>query len=240
MGDQLGQLEVYKDLYKSTTPTRFSNSLVRVFEKYLAFFRHVKEFLEASKLRHVKDALGLSSQEHNRQALVSLSMELVQAECGNAKEEAKVAEAQARAKASQADVDAHERIEQGIEVVRAAVERGHHDAEQRRRKEIFDSYLQWLKPVIGSVDSRRDELLTPKKEAEDESGVSTGSWIFADERFKNWIKPSEASDHILWLTGEPGFGKSTLTAYVTAEMQKWQPTGVAYFFCKYRTTATYE
>ncbi|GME48457.1 Zinc finger protein [Neofusicoccum parvum] len=236
VGDQLGRLEVYKDLYKTKTPTRLSSALVRVFEKYLAFFSHVKEFLEASKFKHVKDSFGFSRHDNNKQQLVKLSMELVTAECENAVAEAGVAEAQARASSSQAHGDALNRIDEKLDLVHGAIDRVQDSAERMRRAEVFSNYLVWLKHV--DVDTRLKDLLRPKESVEAGAGASTSSWIFADERFKNWITPGKDSNHILWLTGDPGVGKSTLAAYISTELQKWQPTGVAYFFCTYQNANT--
>ncbi|KAF4545288.1 Zinc finger protein [Lasiodiplodia theobromae] len=236
VGKDLGRLEVYKDLYKSTASTRFTDALQRVFEKYLAFFVHVEEFLTASKLKHWRDSVGLSSSERNKQMLLNLSMDLVTAECNNAVAEATLAEAQARARADQAQADTLDQMNESIEQVHGSIKHVHDDMERMRRSEIFENYLEWLKHV--DVEGKLKDLLIPKKNAEKGTDVATSSWILEDEHFKKWITPSKGRSHVFWLTGEPGVGKSTLTAYIITEMQKWQPTGVAYFFCTYQDEST--
>lgn len=240
VGKQLGRLEAYKDLYKST---QFTNALEKVFEKYLAFFVHVEEFITASKTKHFRDSIGLSSSENNKQALLNLSMDLVRAECGNAVAEATLAEAQARARADQAQTDTLDQMNESIEHVHGSIKHVHDDMERMRRSEIFENYLEWLKHV--DVEGKLKDLLIPKKNAEKGTDVATSSWILEDDHFKKWITPRKGRNHVFWLTGEPGVGKSTLTAYIITEMQKWQPTGVAYFFCKqnsysFVTAANYE
>ena len=64
--------------------------------------------------------------------------------------------------------------------------------------------------------------------------AGTGAWIYDDgnnSTVKKWLS-SQPNDHqILWMTADPGFGKTCLTARIVKELGEFDPRGIASFFC---------
>lgn len=211
-------------LYNSTTPSRFSDALGRVFTKYLAFYQYTKDYFESSHFRKLRETVGLTKYPKN--ALVTISMDLVREACDNAMEEADLAEKQARVRANKQQSDALSNIEEKIDQL-------HAEAQSSKAESIYQDYLVWLKHV--DMEEKVQTLLHPKQSAKVDH---TGAWIYADEIFREWISSSKGSISLLWLTGDPGFGKSTLSASIVTQLRQWQPTGYAYFFCRYQDSST--
>jgi Cdc6-like AAA superfamily ATPase len=57
------------------------------------------------------------------------------------------------------------------------------------------------------------------------------AWLLADERYIAWDTDDNRS--ILWLSGDPGCGKSVMASYLCKELQshKVDALSIAYFFC---------
>jgi Cdc6-like AAA superfamily ATPase len=59
----------------------------------------------------------------------------------------------------------------------------------------------------------------------------TCQWITSHPQFQSWINADIYS--ILWISGDPGCGKSVAASYLVSHLQEIQPSAlVAYFFFK--------
>ncbi|KAF8533476.1 hypothetical protein BDD12DRAFT_760778, partial [Trichophaea hybrida] len=60
---------------------------------------------------------------------------------------------------------------------------------------------------------------------------NTCTWILDDQRYKSWIEKDGQT--ILWISGDPGCGKSVLSSFLTKEITRGKTTQlyIAYFFC---------
>lgn len=70
----------------------------------------------------------------------------------------------------------------------------------------------------------------------DQRHGDTCKWFFESDEYKAWIREeSNSSSNLLWISGDPGSGKSVLMSYVTKELTSVHcypvPPIVAYFFC---------
>ncbi|KAJ4347326.1 uncharacterized protein N0V89_011267 [Didymosphaeria variabile] len=87
-------------------------------------------------------------------------------------------------------------------------------------------FKSWLTPV--EVDDRMKFILRVRT-------PDTGNWIFNDPHFRAWAfgdrRGKTNNKPLLWLSAGPGFGKSVLTAFVTSDLRRSNPTGIAYFPC---------
>lgn len=69
----------------------------------------------------------------------------------------------------------------------------------------------------------------------------TCEWILGTEELTAWLGPGQKAapenhaDHVLWLHGHPGTGKSTMAIFLTEELERifsrTQGKTLAYFFC---------
>ncbi|KAF8252056.1 hypothetical protein K440DRAFT_504999, partial [Wilcoxina mikolae CBS 423.85] len=85
-----------------------------------------------------------------------------------------------------------------------------------------------LKP--SDYESFRDELLLRRHEG-------TCKWILEDPRYRTWARTDVdgQSQSILWISGDPGCGKSVLSSFLTKEIIRGKVASghrsMAYFFC---------
>jgi len=79
-----------------------------------------------------------------------------------------------------------------------------------------------LKP--SDYESYRDALWQRRHE-------NTCTWILDDLRYRKWAE--EDSLAILWISGDPGCGKSVLSSFLTKEITRGKTNQlcIAYFFC---------
>jgi len=87
---------------------------------------------------------------------------------------------------------------------------------------VYSDCLKSLKP--SDYESYRDDLLLRKHK-------NTCTWLLDDKNYRDW---SEAQGQaILWISGDPGCGKSILLSFLTTEIirDKGHQLYLAYFFC---------
>ena len=81
-----------------------------------------------------------------------------------------------------------------------------------------------MKP--SDYESYREELWRRRHE-------NTCMWILDDDRYRMWAEKDGQA--ILWISGDPGCGKSVLSSYLTKEIThcktKTNQLCTAYFFC---------
>ncbi|KAI0549867.1 NACHT and WD domain protein [Xylaria curta] len=58
----------------------------------------------------------------------------------------------------------------------------------------------------------------------------TCEWILGKKKFRDWIDPDSFSPPILWLTGKPAYGKSTLTSYILEYLRSIDVSCCCFFF----------
>ncbi len=79
--------------------------------------------------------------------------------------------------------------------------------------------------ILGIAESFNEELeiLTDR--------ILQGScqWLLQRQAFQDWVSDSPSTSGILWLTGNPGAGKSVLASYVIALLKKRSFSGSCYF-----------
>jgi len=93
--------------------------------------------------------------------------------------------------------------------------------EKRERNEFF----QWLSPSYWDVEDIRINYLSQRT-------PGTLSWITELPEFKSWRTVSlESGPAALWLTGNPGVGKTMLAACIVEILVRAYPN-VLYFFCQ--------
>jgi pantothenate kinase-related protein Tda10 len=60
--------------------------------------------------------------------------------------------------------------------------------------------------------------------------ADTLAWLVQDSKFTQWLTSENAQ--FLWIHGEPGCGKSVMSAYVVDHLQRFQTESVVcHFFC---------
>ncbi|KAF3074318.1 hypothetical protein CFAM422_003727 [Trichoderma lentiforme] len=121
-------------------------------------------------------------------------------------------------------------------------------AEEKERKED-------CKKALFVTDPTEDRDMLKRKKGSRATG--TCEWIFNTTELTSWLRPDEGKPgsrpkSVLWLHGNPGMGKSTMTIYFTEELSKQfeqdklektaDKKTLAYFFCdanfEKRKTAT--
>jgi len=84
----------------------------------------------------------------------------------------------------------------------------------------YTNCLKSLKP--SDYESYRDGLWLRRHE-------NTCTWVLDDWRYRTW---AEKDGHaILWISGDPGCGKSVLLSFLTKEIIRGKRLHMAYFFC---------
>ncbi|SCO88782.1 related to vegetatible incompatibility protein HET-E-1 [Fusarium oxysporum] len=87
-----------------------------------------------------------------------------------------------------------------------------------------DSCLKDLYITNPSADKKRIER--------DKGGLLKDcyNWILYNDNFVQWRDDPE--QHLLWIKGDPGKGKTMLLAGLITELDKTSPDGIFYFFCQ--------
>ncbi|RGP59921.1 vegetative incompatibility het-e-1 [Fusarium longipes] len=100
------------------------------------------------------------------------------------------------------------------------------DADKKKQIEAFYRDLVWSDPSIA-----KDALRTQQGPR----APKTCEWIMGAQEVKNWLKPETESQHVLWLSGNHGRGKSTMAVYLaeklTSDFATDSANTCAYFFC---------
>ncbi|KAI1325778.1 hypothetical protein F5Y16DRAFT_256285 [Xylariaceae sp. FL0255] len=228
IGYQLGLLKEYQTLFSKYGSERFNSFLEGVFSKYLFFCLAAKNFFESFK--------WYKSFRSKHKSEVSLAVEELKHACGRAVEEVNLVDRQSRAisdaqiaKGVKQTNDDMQELADGIGGVNIAVESLRREigvqAAETSAKELMN-FRSWVK-----VDKLDPESSLRANLAKRQALPYSGTWLFSDEKVRRWISSSTNSSRALWMKADAGFGKSILTSYLTAEIQKLYPTGVAYFFC---------
>ena len=93
-----------------------------------------------------------------------------------------------------------------------------------------EAVLDWLSPL--NMYQRQQDTLSRRH-------GNTGSWLLGEPNFKKWVN-SERSDRTLWCPGDPGTGKTVMTAIVVDHLIKTivsDDVRVAYVYCDYKDQA---
>jgi hypothetical protein len=73
------------------------------------------------------------------------------------------------------------------------------------------SVLRWLAPP---------QFVTPFEQAQDAREIGTAEWLFGESKFESWREATPSS--VLWLEGNPGWGKTVLAASTVQELRSSQ------------------
>ncbi|KAI1749523.1 WD40 repeat-like protein [Xylaria castorea] len=90
----------------------------------------------------------------------------------------------------------------------------------------LQSYLAVKNSVEDDLNSLNDTRLS-----------GTCEWVLGKKRFIDWIDSNSFSPPILWLTGKPASGKSTLTSYIVEYLRSID-VSCCYFFFKHSDKST--
>ena len=88
--------------------------------------------------------------------------------------------------------------------------------------------MKSLKNYLEVPNGVEDDLAN----VEDARMNGTCKWLMSKSVFKNWIAFDYKGPKIVWITGEPGVGKSVLAGYVINQLQKFD-RNCCYFFFRY-------
>ncbi|PNP84320.1 hypothetical protein FNYG_02345 [Fusarium nygamai] len=77
-------------------------------------------------------------------------------------------------------------------------------------KKILNDFLVTLR--FEDMNARRDSILPPS--------LNTGSWLSENEHFEKWQTSADKNQHLLFIKGKPGAGKSTLMKETLRRMQR--------------------
>ncbi|KAL9108093.1 MAG: hypothetical protein Q9227_007068 [Pyrenula ochraceoflavens] len=108
-----------------------------------------------------------------------------------------------------------------------------YEAQQREAKDIQEirarqagmdksAFYGWL----GNVDTTGTYKSAVKDRLE-----GTGDWIYEDLKVRKWLSGDIDGEKVLWMSGDPGAGKTYLSVKLIQELSSVNPTGVSYFFC---------
>jgi len=99
------------------------------------------------------------------------------------------------------------------------------DEQSKRTRD--DKKKAWLASIRKDLGIE-DDNASPKQRQEKMAGdrlKDTGTWLFKDDRFKKWAdRHHSEADSILFLTGLPGFGKSSLVSAVVDHVREQAAT----------------
>ncbi|KAG5656069.1 hypothetical protein KAF25_001639 [Fusarium avenaceum] len=95
---------------------------------------------------------------------------------------------------------------------------------EERHKEKDDNCLRDLHKTDPRYDKR--SIISAK------GGLVYDSyrWVTENQQYKQWYE--DRSNHLLWIKGDPGKGKTMLLCGIIDELEKSKPNAVFYFFCQ--------
>lgn len=211
--DELGRLLEHE--LRFTRPSkRLNNAIYKVFKAYWAFFEDVYSLLYSTK-HHRPRGLGshLKDFVSGHVAEVESHINGFQELCGTANKEIQLASEQKRD-------EENATLQKGIEKILAEMSEQEKRYFERDRRE----FRQWVAPV--DMNEKMKTLLKKRT-------PGTGSWIFQNKSFSSWLDGESSKEvatrSVLWLTAGPGFGKSSLAAFLASHLRRTVTTGVAYF-----------
>ena len=200
-----------REKFQNNRSPRLDVALYNVFRAYWSFFDEAYSLYRKKDSRrhvhlHFKDFLTRKNEK------VKHSAGEVSNLCERALQEL----------ALENDIRNDQRIDEGSAKL-DEMQRGMKEAEWET---VCRGFKEMLKPVT-EVDRYLKDTIA--KRAPD-----TGDWIFSDPAISRWMRSGELEQPILWMSAAPGFGKSSLTAFITQEIRRSHPTGVAYFSCSHQ------
>ncbi|KAG6364145.1 hypothetical protein INS49_005743 [Diaporthe citri] len=212
--DELGRLLAHENRFKAKPSKRLNNVLYKVFKAYWAFFEDVYGLLYSTK-RHRSKGLGSHLKDFvtGHVAEVESHINGFQELCATANKEIQLASEQKRD-------DDNATLQEGIERILAEMSK----QEQRYFRQDCLRFKDWVAPV--DMNEKMKTLLKKRT-------PGTGSWIFQNKSFRSWLDGESSNEvktrSVLWLTAGPGFGKSSLAAFLANHLGRTVTTGVAYF-----------
>ncbi|KAF3917689.1 hypothetical protein AA313_de0209527 [Arthrobotrys entomopaga] len=102
------------------------------------------------------------------------------------------------------------------------------------RDDMDTSFYESLRS-LGATNPQDDRSRIER--AKDDLVEESCSWIFSTEEFQTWYSTG-AEKPILWITGDPGKGKTMLTMAIidylenSSRLKQANATGISYFFCQ--------
>ena len=100
---------------------------------------------------------------------------------------------------------------------------------ERDRRHIF--IRQWLSADDAFVEDQDSYNQTRGIDS------SSGHWLLQKTEMKKWMTPEQEKPSLVWMTGQPGAGKTILTSLVVHCCQKQfgerDETAVLWFYCKH-------
>ncbi|KAL3455110.1 hypothetical protein BJX64DRAFT_295359 [Aspergillus heterothallicus] len=99
---------------------------------------------------------------------------------------------------------------------------------RRQKKERDRSQRMVVHNWLQAADCASDQ---EKYTQERLSDPETGGWILQVKSVSDWCNPSIACPPVLWLTGEPGAGKTILASRVLDELRRSSSPVVVFFYC---------
>ena len=102
--------------------------------------------------------------------------------------------------------------------------------EAHRSHRIDREVLRWLSPSNNEpcyYQDRYKELIMSRCDG-------TCEWLLHEDSFQLWELP-ETAESILWIQGDPGCGKSVLTATVVEHLKRNKKSSLLYFFLDARS-----
>lgn len=212
--DELGRLLAHENRFKARPSKRLNNALYKVFKAYWAFFEDVYSLLYSTKRHKPK---GLSSHFKDfitgHVAEVESHIDGFQDLCDTVNKEIQLASEQRRD-------DENAILQEGIERILAEMSK----QEKRSFRQECLRFKDWIAPV--DMDEKMKTMLKKRT-------PGTGRWIFQNKFFRSWLHGETSKEartrSMLWLTAGPGFGKSSLAAFLANHLRRTVTTGVAYF-----------
>ncbi|KAI8952576.1 NACHT and WD domain protein [Xylaria longipes] len=99
--------------------------------------------------------------------------------------------------------------------------------------QLYHEQVAKLQHYLAVKPSAEDDL----NNLNDTRLSGTCEWILGKKKFLDWIDSNSLSPSILWLTGKPASGKSTLTSYIVEYLRSID-VGCCYFFFKHSDKST--
>ncbi|KAJ5735861.1 uncharacterized protein N7483_000986 [Penicillium malachiteum] len=119
------------------------------------------------------------------------------------------------------------------------------NGKQTARPENSSCRTHWKKYQIWQITSKRDENIKrslrelytcPYRDRKDRNGhrvPDTCEWVTTHALFRNWKASHTSASGLLWISADPGCGKSVLAKYLVDEvLLSTRMTTVCYFFFK--------
>lgn len=212
--DELSRLLAHENRFKAKPSKRLNNVLYGVFKSYWAYFEDVYSLLYSTK-HHKSKGLGSHLKD-----FVTGHVAEVESHINGFKELCVTANKEIQLASEQRRDDENATLQEGIEKILAEMSK----QDQRYFRQDCLRFKDWVAPV--DMNEKMKTLLKKRT-------PGTGSWIFQNKSFRSWLDGESSNEvktrSVLWLTAGPGFGKSSLAAFLANHLRRTVTTGVAYF-----------